>query len=167
MSTAPGPDRGKAYPAEDIVVTFDGKRCLHSQECVRGLPEVFDTDRRPWIDPARAPAEQVADVIRRCPSGALHYTLTGGPPETPVHPTRVHVVAAGPLVLHGHIRITTTDGAHLHETRAAMCRCGATGNAPFCDGSAGCELTGRDWGQRDGPGRPPTGPPETDPAETP
>ncbi|MFI6983377.1 (4Fe-4S)-binding protein [Embleya sp. NPDC050154] len=161
MSTAPGPDRGEEYPAEDIVVTFDAKRCLHSGECVRGLPEVFDTDRRPWIDPTRVPAEQVAEVIRHCPSGALHYTPTGGAPEMPTHPTRVYVVDGGPLVLRGHIQVTMPDGTHRHETRAALCRCGSTGNVPFCDRSAGCALTGRDWGQSDPPGRPAAEPPGT------
>ncbi|WP_406281901.1 (4Fe-4S)-binding protein [Embleya sp. NBC_00896] len=149
MSTAPGPDRGKAYPAEDIVVTFDRGRCLHSQECARGLPEVFDTAKDPWIDPTRAPAERIAEAISRCPSGALRYTLTGGAPEEPIHPTRVTVVADGPLVLHGHMVVAMPDGTHRHETRAALCRCGSTGNAPFCDGSAGCGLTGKDWGASD------------------
>jgi uncharacterized Fe-S cluster protein YjdI len=143
-----GGGTGKAYSTEDITVTFDGGRCLHSLECVHGLPAVFhDGDERPWLDPAGAPAERVAEVIHRCPSGALRYALTGGPPEDPVHPTQVHPVEGGPLVLRGHIVITLPDGTHRHETRAALCRCGSTANAPFCDGSAGCRLTGRNWGQ--------------------
>ena len=71
----------KAYPGKRIVVTFDGEVCRHAAECVRGLPEVFDTKQRPWIQPDNAPADQVAEVVRRCPSGALQYRLVDEPPE--------------------------------------------------------------------------------------
>lgn len=71
----------KAYPGKRIVVTFDGEVCQHAAECVRGLPEVFDTKQRPWIQPDAAPADQVAEVVRRCPSGALQYRLLDEPPE--------------------------------------------------------------------------------------
>ena len=33
----------KAYRSEKITVSFDLQRGIHSAECVRGLPEVFDT----------------------------------------------------------------------------------------------------------------------------
>ncbi|MGC4106389.1 MAG: (4Fe-4S)-binding protein [Thermomicrobiales bacterium] len=56
-------------------VSFDGAVCEHAAECVRGMPEVFDTAKRPWINPevANTPerADHLRDVIRRCPSGAL------------------------------------------------------------------------------------------------
>jgi uncharacterized Fe-S cluster protein YjdI len=34
----------KAYRSEKITVSFDLQRSIHSAECVRGLPEVFDTE---------------------------------------------------------------------------------------------------------------------------
>ncbi|NUU20968.1 MAG: hypothetical protein HOV68_05540 [Streptomycetaceae bacterium] len=135
----------KVYEAEDVTVTFDAHRCLHSGECVRGLPSVFDTGRRPWVDPEAASPEEIAAVISRCPSGALHYTLTGGPPETPAHPTTVNTVADGPLLMRGHLVVRTPDGKHTHETRAAMCRCGHSGNQPYCDGSNNCLLQDKNW----------------------
>lgn len=67
----------KAYTSNDITVTFDAAICEHSGNCVRGLPAVFDTNQRPWIQPANASAEEVADAVRRCPSGALQYELHG------------------------------------------------------------------------------------------
>lgn len=45
----------KAYEGPSITVTFEAGRCLHAAECVHGLPEVFDTARRPWIQPDRRP----------------------------------------------------------------------------------------------------------------
>ena len=46
------PDAGrKEYRGRDVTISFDASRCLHAAECVRGLPEVFDTSQRPWIQP--------------------------------------------------------------------------------------------------------------------
>ena len=66
---------GKAYEAPGITVYFDGEICQHSERCISGLPEVFDTSRRPWITATGADAETIAAQIRRCPSGALQYVL--------------------------------------------------------------------------------------------
>ncbi|MFF3781077.1 (4Fe-4S)-binding protein [Streptomyces sp. NPDC001933] len=59
----------RSYDGEGITVEYDVHRCLHAAECVRGLPSVFDTGRKPWIRPDGAPAYDIADVIHRCPSG--------------------------------------------------------------------------------------------------
>lgn len=61
----------KTYTGADVDVSFDAEVCAHAAECVRGLPAVFDTKRRPWITPDGAPAAQVVEVVGRCPSGAL------------------------------------------------------------------------------------------------
>ncbi|WP_399171995.1 (4Fe-4S)-binding protein [Streptomyces sp. PanSC19] len=65
--------RLKEYEGEGITVTFEPRRCLHAAECVHGLPEVFDLSRRPWVLPGAAEPARVAEVVRRCPSGALQY----------------------------------------------------------------------------------------------
>lgn len=65
----------KLYEGPLVNVSFDGELCEHAAECVRGLPAVFDTGRRPWIDPrvadTPASAELLREVVGRCPSGAL------------------------------------------------------------------------------------------------
>ena len=63
----------KAYIGEHSEISFDGTVCQHAGECVKGAPAVFDTARRPWIDPDGAEPAQIAEVIGRCPSGALRY----------------------------------------------------------------------------------------------
>jgi uncharacterized Fe-S cluster protein YjdI len=65
----------KAYEGKDITVTFDLDVCQHAGRCVRGVPEVFNTQLKPWIEPDNAPAEKIAAVIDTCPSGALEYQL--------------------------------------------------------------------------------------------
>ncbi len=61
----------KAYPAGDLTVYFDGEVCQHAGVCVRGLPAVFDTAARPWIQPGNASAADVVSQVQLCPSGAL------------------------------------------------------------------------------------------------
>lgn len=61
----------KTYSGRDVDVSFDNEVCRHAAECVRGLPSVFDTKARPWIQPDNAPADDVVEVVGRCPSGAL------------------------------------------------------------------------------------------------
>lgn len=68
----------KSYEGRSVTVTFEAGRCVHAAACVGGLPEVFDTGRRPWIRPDGADAERLVDVVRRCPSGALSYERVGG-----------------------------------------------------------------------------------------
>ena len=127
---------GKAYKGEAITVFFDARRCLHVAECVRGLPEVFDTDQRPWIQPDYAAVKTVAEVVRRCPTGALHYALSGQDEAGEVgdETTRITPQPDGPLIIQGNLEIETPEG-QLEETRAALCRCGQSGNKPFCDGT--------------------------------
>lgn len=80
MTEVPAPDfhhdapTRKAYEGHDVIVSFDTAVCQHAAECVRGLPTVFDTHRRPWIDPDGASADEVIEVVGRCPSGALRVS---------------------------------------------------------------------------------------------
>jgi uncharacterized Fe-S cluster protein YjdI len=126
----------KRYDGQEIEVTYDTTRCLHAAECVRGMPAVFDTAKRPWVAPDHGEPEALAAVIRRCPTGALHYSLPEGEPEQPRVPTRVRLPQDGPLLIDGDIEL---DGER--ETRAALCRCSASQNQPYCDRSGPC----RDW----------------------
>jgi uncharacterized Fe-S cluster protein YjdI/CDGSH-type Zn-finger protein len=125
------------YAGQDIEITWDPRRCIHTAECIHSLPEVFDTERRPWIDPAGALPNEIAAVIDRCPSGALHYArLDGGPVEEPADPTTIVPTRNGPLFVRGRVQVLRADGTLLVEdTRMALCRCGASGNKPFCDNS--------------------------------
>jgi uncharacterized Fe-S cluster protein YjdI len=133
----PGPEpSGKAYAGAGVTVYFDASRCRHFGECVRGLPEVFDTAQRPWIQPSKSDAEAIAAVVQRCPSGALHYRLEDGISEPAVVPTRVRLVPGGPIVIAGDLVLRHGD-EEIRETRAALCACGSTANQPFCDGA--CE----------------------------
>ena len=110
---------------------------IHSQNCVRRLGEVFDPDRRPWVQVVGADADRIAETILTCPTGALHFRrLDGGPREQPQAETTIEATPNGPPFLRGRLRILDENGALLREdTRVALCRCGTSRNKPFCDGS--------------------------------
>lgn len=67
----------RKYHGSDIDVYYNKDICIHSGNCVRGNPEVFEVGRRPWIIPDNGEKEQVAQVIHTCPSGALKFIKRG------------------------------------------------------------------------------------------
>ena len=125
------------YSGEKVAVSYDVRRCIHAAECVHGLPEVFDPGRKPWIDPDRADAEQLLQVIMRCPTGALHLERSDGDQAEPKPEQNTAIVERnGPVYLRGDLELVTLEGeVLLKDTRIALCRCGASENKPFCDGS--------------------------------
>ena len=127
----------KRYTSDAITVTFEAQRCIHAAECVRGLPAVFDKNRRPWVLPSAATAEEIAAVIERCPTGALHYERSdGGPAERPDAHNTLRVRARGPYYVRGKLRVITADGElYFEDVRVAFCRCGQSQIKPFCDNS--------------------------------
>ncbi len=123
------------YEGQKADVTWDGRLCIHVGECTRASGELFVSGRTPWGEPDRGEADYVAEVTRRCPTGALTIQRKDGGPEAPA-PTRNSVAIAnnGPLYLEGDLQI---DGAAEDmpgvRQRAALCRCGESKNKPFCD----------------------------------
>ena len=50
--------------------------------------------------------------------------------------THVNVTKGGPLLVEGSLSITLPNGEQVEkEGMTALCRCGASANKPYCDGS--------------------------------
>ncbi len=124
----------REYKTEEGVVYWSQTRCIHFAGCVKGLPIVFNPEKRPWIQVENANAEVLKEIILRCPTGALHYKTTLGEIETAPAENTVFVSPDGPLYVKGAISIAYGENT-LNDTRMALCRCGASENKPFCDGS--------------------------------
>jgi CDGSH-type Zn-finger protein/uncharacterized Fe-S cluster protein YjdI len=124
----------RLYHGEKVDVTYNINRCIHSAFCTRRLSEVFDREKRPWINPDSAPADAVTKVVGMCPSGALHVVRKDGYPgeQAPTHNT-IKLEVNGPLEIHADMDILGANVDVHGETRAALCRCGASHNKPFCD----------------------------------
>jgi CDGSH-type Zn-finger protein len=95
-----------------------------------------------WIHPDAATAEEIAALALTCPSGAIAYErLDGQPGEKAPLVNVARLRENGPVAVHAEM---TIEG-HGSPFRATLCRCGASSNKPFCDGShvaAGFEATG-------------------------
>ncbi len=134
--------RIQTYAAAGIQVTFNPQVCIHSAVCLNALPAVFDVRRRRWVRPDAATVAEVVVAIDRCPSGALKYVLEGqaeaeeAAAEEEAVATTIEASTDGPLLVQGSFRLLDRGGAEIEcAGRAALCRCGATANQPFCDGS--------------------------------
>ncbi len=127
----------RTYESEAIDVQYELKRCIHAEECVRRLNAVFDTQKRPWIQPEHSTADSIAETINHCPSGALHYTRKDGGAAEPIpEANTIRLDADGPLYVRGDVTIINGEDVFvLQDTRVALCRCGASKNKPFCDNS--------------------------------
>ena len=117
----------KTYTGKTIEIGFEMKRCIHARNCFLKLPQVFDPERRPWVSPDAAPAEEITAMIRTCPSGALTFRrLDTEAVETPPGINRVAVLENGPNAFHGNLVVAGESA-----TRATLCRCGKTKKSTF------------------------------------
>lgn len=73
-------DTVRHYANGTIDISYDAHSCIHAAQCTRALPAMFDSTRRPWIAPSAASAGEIANVIAKCPSGALRLERRDGRP---------------------------------------------------------------------------------------
>ena len=131
------------FAGEKITIRFDGGKCIHSRNCVLGLPNVFQANvPGPWINPDNGTVEELIAVARSCPSGAITYERhDGGEAERLPDVNVIRVLENGPLAVTADLHIEGQEPG----TRATLCRCGDSKNKPYCDGrhiAAGFTATG-------------------------
>lgn len=130
----------KHYTNGEVTIVWKNALCIHSKRCWTGLNSVFNPAEKPWIKPENASTEAIITQINQCPSGALSYFLnnenTPSQDETITAETIIEISANGPLLVYGNINIKDPQGNETRKSKVtAMCRCGHSGNKPFCDGS--------------------------------
>jgi len=118
---------------EKLELEFEAKRCIHSRFCVTWAPQVFLANvKGPWIHPDAMPVERLVEVAHACPSGAIRYRRLDGQADETAPPVNLASVReAGPYAFRAQL---TIDGVPA-GLRATLCRCGASRNKPYCDGS--------------------------------
>ncbi|MEM7008499.1 MAG: CDGSH iron-sulfur domain-containing protein [Thermodesulfobacteriota bacterium] len=129
-------DKEREYAGKEITVYDNRLICSHAAECVKNLPEVFRLGDRPWIAPDNASPDEIISVVKKCPSGALSYSLGGDHVRDFGLPIEIDIAKDGPYNVTGNIVINVED--HLEppsKEHYALCRCGASKNKPYCDGS--------------------------------
>jgi CDGSH-type Zn-finger protein len=132
----PAKNRRRDYAGAKITIHDNRAICAHAGHCTEGLAAVFRYGEKPWIDADGAGAAAAIATIRRCPSGALSYSIDGVEHRDLERPAAILVDKDGPYVVTGGLVLAGEawgDGASTeHYT---LCRCGASKNKPFCDGS--------------------------------
>jgi CDGSH-type Zn-finger protein/uncharacterized Fe-S cluster protein YjdI len=118
---------------EKLELLFEARRCIHARFCVTGAPKVFLANvQGPWIHPDAMPVEGLVEIAHACPSGAIQYRRVDGASDETAPPVNLASVRErGPYAFRGQLQL---DGKS-PGFRATLCRCGASKNKPFCDGS--------------------------------
>ena len=125
------------YQGKNIDVLWDSRLCIHIGECGYSAGELFVGGRDPWCSPDLETDDNVKEIVKRCPSGALTYNdKKNADNELAAQCNTVQVVYNGPLYIQGelHVENAPQDMPGV-SYRAALCRCGQSGNKPFCDNS--------------------------------
>jgi uncharacterized Fe-S cluster protein YjdI len=135
----------KKYTNGEITVFWQPHKCIHATTCYRELIEVFNPRKRPWVNMDGAPTEEIIRVVKLCPTQALSFRYNKDmeadmdadrSPESPESIAEARVMEDGPLVIRGNFILYDTDGKELrHLKMSSLCRCGASNDLPYCDGT--------------------------------
>ena len=124
------------YRGKKITIYDDRAICAHSARCSDNLASVFKYGSEPWIDPDGGSVEAIIDAVRKCPSGALSYAIGNAEAPAQQRAPGITVTKDGPYAVVGAIALTGQAANSLASAECyTLCRCGASKNKPFCDGS--------------------------------
>ena len=63
----------RRYENGEIAIVWQPDLCIHSANCIAGLPHVFNPRKRPWVAIHAAPTDELIETVMTCPSGALSF----------------------------------------------------------------------------------------------
>lgn len=127
-------EKVKHYEKEDLTVVWKPEKCIHAEECVKRLPQVYNPENRPWINVENASASELIDQINHCPSGALSYIDKKQSKSKNEQAVQANVLENGPIIIEGEVALAYKGNTKNHQ-KIALCRCGGSKNKPFCDGT--------------------------------
>ncbi len=127
----------KEYTNGEVTIIWEAEKCIHSGICVKGLPDVFQPQDKPWIKIQAASTSNLVSQVKKCPSGALSFYMNNTEQDnSTIMETEVEVMENGPLLVHGTLNVTHADGkSETKDKTTAFCRCGSSSNKPYCDGT--------------------------------
>jgi uncharacterized Fe-S cluster protein YjdI len=138
-------ESAKEYTNGEITVFWKAELCIHSANCLMGMPRVFNNRKKPWINLAGADSKEIMKTVDSCPSRALTYLKSTSfrvqkprkvKKQAPKF-ARVQILKDGPALITGNfiVRDAKKKKIRMDTEVAAICRCGHSGKKPFCDGS--------------------------------
>lgn len=127
-------DKRDNYEGKKITIHDNRSICAHSGFCTDGSPKVFKLGKEPWIYPNAEEAESIIKTIKKCPSGALSYSIDNTEHRDQDRKPMIYVSKDGPYYITGYIEIKNEPRAEgTSEEHYTLCRCGGSKNKPFCD----------------------------------
>ena len=122
------------YKGKNVTILDNRGICAHAGFCTSELPEVWSHEK--WSDPEGAEKEKIIETIKKCPSGALSYSIDGKA-HSNYHgdAPEIQISRNGPLWLRGGVEVETEFGKGSSDEHCTLCRCGRSKNKPFCDGT--------------------------------
>ncbi|NVK27750.1 MAG: (4Fe-4S)-binding protein [Flavobacteriia bacterium] len=112
-------EKVKTYSNGEVTVEWRAHVCIHSENCWRGLPEVFKPKERPWIQVENVDSERIVNQVHKCPSGALR--IAGEEVESKD--------SKGSIIAKKQPAEVELEGGKPY----LWCACGRSGDQPFCD----------------------------------
>ncbi len=129
-------DKRTNYVGKRVTIHDNREICAHAGYCTDNLAAVFKLKKEPWIDPDGAAVEEIIDTIKKCPSGALSYTVDNVEHRDQDRGPMVTVTKDGPYAITGGIELLEQSlGEGASTEHYTLCRCGGSKNKPFCDGT--------------------------------
>jgi uncharacterized Fe-S cluster protein YjdI len=131
----------KKYSNGEVTIVWEPKKCIHSTKCWKGedgLLSVFNPSEKPWIKPEGSTTERIIKQINNCPSGALSYYMNENQENKEAINSEIiaEIMPNGPLLVYGNITVKDAEGNKTQKNKVtAFCRCGASSNKPYCDGT--------------------------------
>lgn len=129
-------DQRKDYVGKRITIHDNRGICAHAGFCTDSLASVFHSEGDPWIDPDGAQMEKIIETVKKCPSGALSYTVEAVEYRDQDREPTITVTKDGPYGVTGGIELLDQPRGHgASSEHFTLCRCGGSQNKPFCDGT--------------------------------
>ncbi len=128
----------KTYKKESLNIHWKPELCIHSANCIKGLPRVFNPKIKPWVNQENAGIDELITTINTCPSGALSYSLDLDKELITVDTKSrisIKINESGPIIISDGCIIDYQGKSIEKEGTVALCRCGQSENKPFCDGT--------------------------------
>jgi CDGSH-type Zn-finger protein/ferredoxin len=135
-ATPRAPDRLDRYQGKEIIVLDNRGTCCHFGNCTDHLPTVFHEDGDRFVKPDGDTPENIMEIVRQCPSGALGFARNGTTYTGEDREQEIYVAGNASYYVRGGIELEgepMNQGAN--REHYALCRCGQSKNKPFCDGT--------------------------------
>ena len=63
----------KEYTNGEVTVVWQSGKCIHSGNCDKNNPDVFQPKEKPWIKIDGSSTDKIIETVQKCPSGALTF----------------------------------------------------------------------------------------------